>query len=309
LIDTQLSSGTKSGYKFTLSGVTGTPASTYQAIATPLTVNQSGVRYFCSFADAVVRLQPRCNRHLRHHLEPAAVSLDLAKYLGEGTSRKEAEEKSSAFFIVGRFSRTAGFQAWQSSDTKCHFRWGGIGKAANEESGRRIALHSQGLTIRLEGPSPACKVQESRWDLIGCGRLIIAAVAVPSFLRSRMAANESAAAASIRTLNSAQISYNSAYPTVGYASTLGALGGTSCTPPSATSGCLIDTVLAGGQRTGYNFTLTNVSGTPNSSYNFIASPIVYNYSGMRYFCSNSDAVVRVSMTTIATCDDTISPQQ
>jgi hypothetical protein len=25
--------------------------------------------------------------------------LDLAKYLGEGTSRKEAEEKSSAFFI------------------------------------------------------------------------------------------------------------------------------------------------------------------------------------------------------------------
>jgi prepilin-type N-terminal cleavage/methylation domain-containing protein len=139
--------------------------------------------------------------------------------------------------------------------------------------------------------------------------LIIAAVAVPSFLRSRMAANESAAAASIRTLNSAQISYNSAYPTVGYASTLGALGGTSCTPPSATSACLIDTVLAGGQRTGYNFTLSNVSGTPNSSYNFIASPIVYNYSGMRYFCSDADAVVRVSMTAIATCDDTISPQQ
>jgi prepilin-type N-terminal cleavage/methylation domain-containing protein len=131
--------------------------------------------------------------------------------------------------------------------------------------------------------------------------LIIAAVAVPSFLRSRMAANESAAAASIRTLNSAQISYNSAYPTVGYASTLGALGGTSCTPPSATSACLIDT--------GYNYTLSNVTGTPNSSYNFVASPIVYNYSGMRYFCSNSDAVVRVSMTTIATCDDTISPQQ
>jgi hypothetical protein len=55
LIDTQLSSGTKSGYKFALSGVTGTPASTYQAIATPLTPNQSGERYFCSFADAVVR--------------------------------------------------------------------------------------------------------------------------------------------------------------------------------------------------------------------------------------------------------------
>src|SRR4029077_12653036 len=58
--------------------------------------------------------------------------------------------------------------------------------------------------------------------------LIIAAIAVPSFLRSRMAANESAAVASLRTLNTAQISYNSAYPTVGFASALGALSGTSC---------------------------------------------------------------------------------
>ena len=47
--------------------------------------------------------------------------------------------------------------------------------------------------------------------------LVIAAIAVPSFLHSRMAANESAAVASLRTLNTAQISYNSAYPTVGFA--------------------------------------------------------------------------------------------
>src|SRR5271170_2093398 len=80
--------------------------------------------------------------------------------------------------------------------------------------------------------------------------LIIAAIAVPSFLRSRMAANESAAVASLRTLNTAQISYNSAYPTVGYSSTLANLGGTSCLPPSSTGACLIDTVLAAGQRSG-----------------------------------------------------------
>jgi len=139
--------------------------------------------------------------------------------------------------------------------------------------------------------------------------LIIAAIAVPSFLRSRIAANESAAAASLRTLNSAQISYNSAYPTVGFASTLAALGGTSCTPPNETSACLIDTVLAGGQRSGYNFTLSNVTGTPSSTYNFFASPVQYNYSGMRYFCSYSDAVVRVSDSAIATCDNTVATQQ
>jgi prepilin-type N-terminal cleavage/methylation domain-containing protein len=139
--------------------------------------------------------------------------------------------------------------------------------------------------------------------------LIIAAIAVPSFLRSRIAAYESSAVAAVRTLNTAQISYNSAYPTVGYAATLPALGGTSCTPPNSTSACLIDTALAGGQRGGYNFTLSHVTGTPNSSYNFIATPILWNYSGIRYFCSYEDAVVRYSMTTITTCDNTMSQQQ
>jgi type IV pilus assembly protein PilE len=139
--------------------------------------------------------------------------------------------------------------------------------------------------------------------------LVISAIAVPSFLRSRIAANESAAVASLRALNSAQISYNSAYPTVGYASTLTALGGTSCTPPGPTSACLIDTVLAGGQRSGYNFSLTNVTGTPNSAYNMMAAPTTFNYSGMRYFCSFADAVVRVSTASITTCDGSVTPQQ
>ncbi len=139
--------------------------------------------------------------------------------------------------------------------------------------------------------------------------LIIAAIAVPSFLRSRMAANEAAAVASLRTLNTAQISYNSAYPTVGYASTLGALGGTTCTPPDSTSACLIDTQLAGGLKSGYNFALTSVSGTPSSTYNLVATPTLVNATGIRYFCSFADTVVRASATAIATCDNSINPIQ
>jgi type IV pilus assembly protein PilA len=141
--------------------------------------------------------------------------------------------------------------------------------------------------------------------------LVIAAIAIPSFLHSRMAANESAAAAAIRTLNTAQISFNSAYPTVGFAGSLAVLGGSgaNCTPPSPTTACLIDSNLAGGQRSGYNFTLTNVTGTPNSTYNFVATPILVNYSGVRYFCSYADAVVRVSLAAITTCDGSIPPQQ
>jgi type IV pilus assembly protein PilA len=141
--------------------------------------------------------------------------------------------------------------------------------------------------------------------------LVIAAIAIPSFLHSRMAANESAAAAAIRTLNTAQISFDSAYPTVGFASTLAVLGGSgaNCTPPTSTSACLIDSNLAGGQRSGYYFTLTNVTGTPNSTYNVIATPILVNYSGVRYFCSYADAVVRVSLAAITTCDGSVPPQQ
>jgi len=139
--------------------------------------------------------------------------------------------------------------------------------------------------------------------------LLIAAIAVPSFLRSRIAANESAAVSSLRTVNTAQISYNSAYPTVGYAALLTSLGGTTCSPPNSTSACLIDTVLAAGQRSGYTFQLSNVSGSPASSYNVIATPILWNYSGIRYFCSFEDAVIRESMTGISTCDNTVTPQQ
>jgi len=141
--------------------------------------------------------------------------------------------------------------------------------------------------------------------------LVIAAIAIPSFLHSRMAANESAAAAAIRTVNTAQISYDSAYPTVGYAGSLTVLGGSgaSCAPPTSANACLIDGNLAGGLRNGYNYTLTNVTGTPNSTYNVIASPVLLNYSGARYFCSFADAVIRVSTATISSCDGTVSPQQ
>jgi len=140
--------------------------------------------------------------------------------------------------------------------------------------------------------------------------LIIAAIAIPNLLRARIAANESSAVASVRTLNTAQISYNSAYPTVGFANTLGNLSGTSCTPPSSTGACLIDTQLSSGNKSGYSFVLTGVTGTPASTYQVLASPITANQTGVRYFCSFADAVVRVSPTTsITTCGYSVTPLQ
>ena len=78
--------------------------------------------------------------------------------------------------------------------------------------------------------------------------LIIAAIAIPNLLRARMAANESAAASSIRTLNTAQVSYITAYPQTGYAAAIANLGGAiPCTAAPATA-CLIDQNLAAAPR-------------------------------------------------------------
>ncbi|MFZ0798811.1 MAG: prepilin-type N-terminal cleavage/methylation domain-containing protein [Terriglobales bacterium] len=141
--------------------------------------------------------------------------------------------------------------------------------------------------------------------------LIIAAIAAPSFLHARMAANESATVGAIRTLNTAQVTYNSTYPTVGFASTLTDMAGTTCasTAPTSNSACLIDSALGSGTKSGYMFTLTGVSGTPAGTYQFIASPVGVNQTGVNYFCSFADAVVRSSAAAIATCDGTVSPQQ
>ena len=142
--------------------------------------------------------------------------------------------------------------------------------------------------------------------------LIIAAIAIPNLLRARIAANESSAVASVRTVNTAQISYNSAYPTVGFASSLTVLAGTSCSPPSSTGACLIDNQLGGAAtstKSGYTFTLSGVSGTPAASYQVAATPVGVNQTGVRYFCSFADAVVRSSAATISTCDTTVNPLQ
>jgi type IV pilus assembly protein PilA len=138
--------------------------------------------------------------------------------------------------------------------------------------------------------------------------LIIAAIAIPNLLRARIAANESSAVASVRTVNTAQITYNSSYSSVGYAASLANLAGTSCAPPTSTSACLIDSQLGGGSKSGYSFSIANTSGTPISAYNVLASPLQPNQSGVRYFCSFADAVVRVNATTaISTCDYTQTP--
>ena len=123
--------------------------------------------------------------------------------------------------------------------------------------------------------------------------LIIAAIAIPNLMRARMAANEASAVQSIKAINAAEITYSSSYPTVGFAPTLTALSGvTPCVPSSATA-CLIESGLAGGYKSGYNFAAFGTGGPPAISYYVTAVPVTVNQSGTRSFCSFEDAVIRV----------------
>jgi prepilin-type N-terminal cleavage/methylation domain-containing protein len=126
--------------------------------------------------------------------------------------------------------------------------------------------------------------------------LIIAAIAIPNLLRAKMAANESSAVASIRTINTAEITYNSTYPTVGYAASLSSMGGVSPCTPSSTTACLIDSVLASGVKSGYNFSAVGSGGPPAVQYYATGVPSVVNQTGIRSFCSFEDAVIRVQPT-------------
>ena len=147
--------------------------------------------------------------------------------------------------------------------------------------------------------------------------LIIAAIAIPNLLSARIAANESSAVGSTRTVNTAEVAYNSAYPTVGFAVTLPSLAGDcSSATPSSTAACLIDSVLGASNastKSGYSFALDNGGSTttPQGSYSMDGAPITLNQTGVRYFCSAADGVVRYGSTSFsgASCQSSGTPLQ
>ncbi len=124
--------------------------------------------------------------------------------------------------------------------------------------------------------------------------LIIAAIAIPNLLRSRMAANEASAVGSVRTINTAEVTYASTYPSVGFTA-LTSLGGTG-TSADPTNSLLIDAVLSSGSKSGYNFAVGNLTtagtGTTNVTYDVIANPDNRGTTGQRSFCSDQTGVIR-----------------
>jgi prepilin-type N-terminal cleavage/methylation domain-containing protein len=136
--------------------------------------------------------------------------------------------------------------------------------------------------------------------------LIIAAIAIPNLMRSRIAANDAAAASNIRTINTAEVTYSTTYPLEGYAGDLKDLGpgtttGCPATGPTSTAACLLDAVLgsptsAGGTyaaKDSFNYVLTGIGSSPAIDYVAYAMPVGPS-AGDKDYCSCSDAVVRVT---------------
>jgi prepilin-type N-terminal cleavage/methylation domain-containing protein len=142
--------------------------------------------------------------------------------------------------------------------------------------------------------------------------LIIAAIAIPNLLRSRIAANQASAVGSLRALTTAEITYATTYNT-GYTSTLGDLGPPASGNPTATAAGLIDSILSGGTATastssksGYSFLYTagatDTSGRINT-YSITATPLTVGTTGTNYYFTDMSAVIRQNSTAVAGSSD------
>lgn len=136
--------------------------------------------------------------------------------------------------------------------------------------------------------------------------LVIAAIAIPNFMRSRIAANESASVQNMRNIATANVVYSSTYG-IGYASTLATLGpppGSGV--PNATNSSLIDDILALGTKSGYTYTYT--PGSPVNgvidSFQLNAAPVNPGITGNRYFFMDDSGVIRQNTSALATVSDT-----
>jgi len=125
--------------------------------------------------------------------------------------------------------------------------------------------------------------------------LIIAAIAIPNLLRARIAANESSAAASERTLATAEVSYATSYPVTGFPAAIANLGGlvVPCVPAAANA-CLIDSQLTTGNKSGFVFTAAGLNpvNAANTQYVTNGVPATANTTGVKGFCGTEDNVVR-----------------
>ncbi|HEX5482944.1 MAG TPA: prepilin-type N-terminal cleavage/methylation domain-containing protein [Terriglobia bacterium] len=135
--------------------------------------------------------------------------------------------------------------------------------------------------------------------------LIIAAIAIPNLLKSRMAANQASAAGSCRGITSSEVTYIAMYRQ-GYAASLSTLGPPASGPPTPAAAALIDSVLASGAKSGYSFVYSAASQDSQGRYQTFtlnANPANPGITGNVYYFTDQSNVIRMNITTNASASD------
>ncbi|HEX7287756.1 MAG TPA: hypothetical protein VF532_16325 [Candidatus Angelobacter sp.] len=239
-------------------------------------------------------------------------------YLMIGFSRKDLTEalrlRSSGGSIVNSREFLAALPGGTLADTSALYYYnpgpmmGTVLQQTQPEMAdlfKQLNLQGQPLAMRLAGDETTIRAYGGSGATSVATVLIVAAVAIPNLLRSKMAANESAAAATVRTVNTAQVTYLTVYPARGYAPSLatlgpGAKGDCSSGKETEANACLLDSRVGGagctaGQwctKDAFRYSISAVCKKQRcDDYVVVATPVDASHGG-KSFCSISDAVVR-----------------
>jgi prepilin-type N-terminal cleavage/methylation domain-containing protein len=137
--------------------------------------------------------------------------------------------------------------------------------------------------------------------------LIIAAIAIPNFMRSRIAANQASAIESLRVISTGEVTYSTTYGT-GFSSALSLLAPPAPgQPTTSTAAGLLDQVLAAGYKSGYSFfytpTLYDAGSNTWNGYTLYANPSTYGQTGGVYYYTDQSFVITANSTQQASSTD------
>jgi len=162
-------------------------------------------------------------------------------------------------------------------------------------------------TTQTERPSQksnACGFSLIELLIVVAVILVIAAIAIPNFIRSKERANEASAVSNLRTVTTAEVVYSTTYG-IGFSATLANLGGTSVTVDQNNAG-LIDSVLATGTKSGYTYVYSVLSTDSNGDvlgFSVNGDPILPGQTGDQHYYVDQSAIIRHNVTQPAVSTD------
>ncbi|HTU32592.1 MAG TPA: hypothetical protein VMF66_02180 [Candidatus Acidoferrum sp.] len=184
-------------------------------------------------------------------------------------------------------------------------------RLAPEMSGSLLRLLGQGkpnVAVVYAGET-AIRSTSTSAGLDAAGGLIVAAVAIPNLLRSKMAANDASAVTTVRSVATAEMTYASTYPYRGFAPDLATLGRNPNGPSyTADHAALLDATIVNPTcaedgwctKAGFRFTIAaTCSGQNCTDFTVVGTPVAAS-TGSRSFCASADGVIHVKASGMVT---------